>query len=107
MAEIYELDRTYGKDVNICLKPGMAWILYSDNGPSGPCGQDMRTTGPHTAFHIFPNEQAMRQALEAGVGRNKISGHVDYGVVDEWTAASVFQVVIYGEEWEEVSDDQR
>lgn len=96
MAELYELDRTYGKGVNVHLKPGMAWILYTDNGPGGPCGQSMRTTCPHSVLHVFPSETEMRAYAEEGVGRNK-KGRVEYGVVDDWSAAGVFQVVLHGE----------
>lgn len=96
MAEIYELDRTYGKDVHVHLKPGMAWVLYTDNGPGGPCGQTMRVTCPHSVLHVFQNEDEMRAYAKEGLGRNK-KGRVEYGVVDEWSASGVFQVVIHEE----------
>lgn len=96
MTVVHELDDTNGKNVNICLRPGMAWILYSDDGPGGPCGQSMRTTCPHTVLHVFTSEAEMRAYAEEGVGRNK-KARVEYGVVDEWTAAGVFQVVMHGE----------
>lgn len=91
----YDLDRTYGKEVNLCLKPGMGWILYTDNGPGGPCGQTMRVTCPHSVLHVFPDEDSMRAYAEEGVGRNR-KGRVEYGVVDEWSSAGVFQVVVHG-----------
>lgn len=38
----------------------------------------------------------MRAYAEEGVGRNR-KGRVEYGVVDEWSASGVFQVVVHGE----------
>lgn len=93
---IRDVDQTYGHGVTVDLQPGMAWALYADDGPGGPCGQSMRTTCPHSVLHVWPNEDAMRAALADGhIGRNK-KARVIYGVVDEWTSPGVFQVRIHG-----------
>lgn len=90
-----DLDRTYGKSVSIILKPGMAWALYSDNGPGGPCGQSCRTTCPHSVLSIWPNEDVMREALSSGnIGRNK-KHTLMTGVVDEWTSGGNFRIIIH------------
>ena len=89
-----DVDRTYGKGVSIELKPGMAWALYTDTGPGGPCGQSMRITCPHAVLKVWPNEDAMNAALEQGIGRNK--RHTLFrGVVDEYTIGGVFRVAVY------------
>jgi len=90
-----DVDRTYGEGITIELKPGMAWALYTDNGPGGPCGQGSRTTCPHSVLSIWPNEDAMRKTLAEGIGRNK-KGSVMTGVVDEWTSCGLFRVQVYG-----------
>lgn len=90
-----DLDQTYGQSVLINLKPGMAWALYFDDGPDGPCGQSMRTTCPHSVLHVWPNESDMRIAMQDGhIGRNK-KARVMYGVVDEWSSPGVFRVEIH------------
>ena len=93
---IRDVDQTYGHGVTIDLKPGMAWALYFDDGPSGTCAQSMRVTCPHSVFHVWPNEDAMRDAVSnVHLGRNK-TARIFYGVVDEWTSPGVFQVRIHG-----------
>ena len=93
-----DVDLTYGQGVEIKLKPGMAWAIYSDDGPGGPCGQGGRTTCPHTVLMTWPNEEAMRKAREGGIGRNK-KHRLMCGVVDEWTSSGVFRVEVYGERY--------
>lgn len=78
------------------LKPGMAWCLYSDEGPNGPCGQSMDTTCPHAYLAIWPNEDSMRAAMESGkAGRGGKRERVMWGVVGEWTTGK-FTVSVYG-----------
>ena len=91
---VSDLDRTYGECVSVELKPGMAWALYSDNGPGGPGGQGGRTTCPHSVLHVWPNEDAMRASCADGLGRNK-KARIMYGVVDEYTANGLFRVVVH------------
>lgn len=89
------LDRTYGASASIELKPGMAWMLYFDDGPGGPCGQDGRTTCPHAYLAIWPDEDAMREALKDGkYGRNR-KARTMYGVVDNWSANGIFSLTTH------------
>ena len=83
--------------LTIDLKPGTAWMLYSDTGPGGPCGQSCRTTCPHAVFSIWPNEEAMRVELENGIGRNK-KCRLMWGVVGEYTSGGVFRVLVKDED---------
>jgi len=46
----------------------MGWILYRDNGPGGPCGQSCSATCSHSILALFPDEDAMRTALERDSG---------------------------------------
>ena len=87
-----DMDTTEGLIVR--LKSGMAWALYSDDGPSGPCGQSMRITCSHSVLHVWDSEFEMRAALEAGIGRNK-KARIMCGVVGEWTSRGVFGVVLH------------
>ena len=90
-----DVDRTYGKGVSVELKPGMAWALYADDGPGGPCGQSCRTTCPHSVLAVWPNEDAMRAAMSNGFGRNR-KARLMMGVVDDWTSGGNFRVMVYG-----------
>lgn len=91
-----DVDLTYGTGATIDLKPGMGWAIYADNGPAGPCGQGGRTTCPHTVFHTWPDENAMRRALAEGLGRNKHRATLQlFGVVDEYTSSGLFRVVTH------------
>ena len=65
-------------------KPGTAIVVYSDDGPSGPCGQGMETTCPHTAIHVFENEELMRSFCESHEWRNGKNWSVHAMVVGEF-----------------------
>lgn len=80
------------EDLEITLRPGMAWVLYMDNGPGGPCGQGGRTTCPHTTLYLFTNESDMRTAVANGIGRNKKAG-LHLGVIGDWSSPSLMSVV--------------
>jgi hypothetical protein len=53
--------------------PGVGGILviYTDNGPGGPCGQSSHILAPHTHVHWFRDREAYRAFLEQGgtIGR--------------------------------------
>ncbi len=83
--------------LTLCLKIGMAWALYADDGPQGPCGQSMRTMCSHSMLHVWDTEAEMREAMNRGIGRNS-KARVMCGVVGEWTSGGVFGVVIHGAE---------
>lgn len=82
----------WGGEATIHLKPGMAWLLYVDDGPGGPCGQDSRTTCPHAQFHTFPDEDAMRAFVATEPFRNP-RHRMFYGIVGEWTTPGVMAVI--------------
>lgn len=84
--------------LNLNLGSGMAWCLYSDEGPSGICGQSMDTTCPHTYLTIWPNEDAMRNDMEGKKpGRNGKRARVMHGVVGEWSTGK-FVIEVRGQE---------
>ena len=41
-------------------------VIYTDQGPVGPCGQCMRTTSPHSVIKIFDSEEDYRQKFPEG-----------------------------------------
>jgi hypothetical protein len=92
-----DLGDAYAAPVLLHLKPGMGWCLYSDEGPSGVCGQSMDTTCPHAYLSVWPNEDAMRAAMEArSPGRRGKRERVMWGVVGEWTTGK-FTVTVHGQ----------
>jgi hypothetical protein len=38
-------------------------VVYMDNGPGGPCGQDSVTNSPHTRVYLFDTENEMCEWL--------------------------------------------
>jgi len=77
------LKNTYGKGFD-SLKPGNGWILVTDDGPTGICGQSMETTSPHSVLMLFENEEKMREHLKNKVYRNGSNERVVSGVVDSY-----------------------
>jgi len=87
-----DVDNTNGAGVRIDLRPGMAWVLYSDDGPAGPCAQSVRAMSPKTVLFTFPDEETMRAAMAEKEVRGKLS-RLMWGVVDEYTSGGVFRVI--------------
>lgn len=69
------------------LKPGMAWAMYMDEGPTGICGQSMSITCPHCVFATWPDEEAMRADVKK-IGRGGSKSRIHWGVVGEWGTAN-------------------
>lgn len=85
-------DLTYGHGLTLDLKPGNAWMLYTDDGPTGPGGQDGRTNSPLTLIHTFENEDDMRSFVATFKPRAR-NGKVSCGVVDGYYAGSVLRFI--------------
>ena len=80
------------------LREGMAWLLYTDQGPSGPCGQSMRITCPHAILHVWPSEQAMQDWLEVNkAGRTGQRAAIRLGVVGSYSGG-VMRIVNHCDE---------
>lgn len=46
------------------------FVIYTDDGPNGPCGQCMSITCPWTKLFIFRSYESMKEFCEnAGTGR--------------------------------------
>lgn len=85
------LAQNYGEEVNVTLKDGMGFIMYTDEGPTGITGQCMSITCPHAIFAIYENEEKMKEGLKKlREGRNK---NIQYGVVGQWDVGNC-QIVI-------------
>lgn len=41
-------------------RPGTTLLIYTDEGPKGPCAQSVSVTCSKTAVHVFRDESAMR-----------------------------------------------
>lgn len=90
----YSLNEPYREPLQLTLKPGMAWAMYMDHGPLGPCGQSMSVTCPHCVFAIWPSEPEMRRSMEAGVFRKGSKSNMQYGVIGEYSTGQG-SIVIY------------
>ena len=76
------------------LSPGRALLIYTDDGPDGPCGQSMRTTCPHAVIHWFPSEAFMRTWIaenQNNLGRNK-KCDVRMVVIGDWSSPGVISL---------------
>ena len=76
---VYSLTEPHSAELTITLKPGMAWMIYTDRGPAGMHGQTLDATCPHSAFAVFETEEAMRQFV-AGLQRGR-GVNLQYGVI--------------------------
>jgi hypothetical protein len=88
----YDLADEHRQAPMITWKPGTAWVLYSDDGPSGPCGQCMSTTCPWTILYVFKNEDEMREAVKGEIGRKGRKAKTIYGIIGDYTAGGRFMV---------------
>jgi len=75
----------------IVITDGMAWILYTDQGPSGPCGQLMSITCPHTVLRLWSSEDAMFKELNGremmSLFRRGVRQTVDWGVIGQFSTS--------------------
>lgn len=73
------------------IKPGMGFLIITDKGPTGICGQSMDITCPHCRILIWPDEQSMRDAVaDKGTKYRSGSQHNFFmGVFGEWSTGSV------------------
>ena len=92
----YDLKHCHGDEFTITIKPGMGWAIYTDSGPSGPCGQSMSVTCPHAIFALYPDEETMRASVESRFRQGKMANLI-YGVVGEWATGNGAIVVVDGE----------
>lgn len=79
------------------LKNGMAWMLYTDTGPTGICGQSVSITCPYTRLHLWPSEDAMRSDLEgkdqSSLGRKGRQARIEWGVIGEFSTGNAAIVI--------------
>ncbi len=83
----YDLKQPYGTKLNLELKPGMGWAIYTDTGPNGPCGQSMSVTCPHAIFATWPDEESMKKDINSKF-RNGKNTNIQYGVIGEWSTGN-------------------
>ena len=85
MSDVFCLTNTWVEDTEIPLHKGNCLVVYSDEGPLGPCGQSMDTTCPHTYIHWFPDEAAMRRHLSKidSIGRKGVRARIQYVVIGD------------------------
>lgn len=94
MSEHIDLDDFHATKFPLGLKKGMAWVLYSDEGPAGICGQSMRITCPHAVLKVYATEDEMRSEMETAKFRNGKRSRLMWGVVGDFTAGGVFSVAV-------------
>ena len=84
----------------ITLKNGMAWLVYTNKGPLGVCGQSMDITCSRIWIHLWGNEDAMRADLEGksleSLGRNGRQSQIEYGVIGEWYTGDA-SITVHGD----------
>ena len=92
MKQRFDLQRPYSGGLTLTLKPGMAWLIYTDRGPVGPCGQSMSTTCDHSVFAVFESEDQLREYVQSWVRHGK-AWNLQYGVIGEWSTGNGAVVV--------------
>ena len=69
----------------------MFYVHYKDDGPSGPCGQDIRSTSPKNRLYVF-RDRAAAEPMILRVNERKTGGRNprienswdDYDGADDW-----------------------
>lgn len=92
----YNLQDTWAGELNLTLKPGMGWAIYTDHGPTGICGQCMSITCPHCMFILWPDEESMEKDLAKSF-RKGSRHNLQYGVIGEWGTGNG-SVIVKGKE---------
>ena len=86
-----DLSGTIGEK-EIVITDGMAWILYTDQGPAGICGQLMSITCPHTVLRLWSSEDAMFKELNGremmSLFRRGVKQTINYGVVGQFSTSN-------------------
>jgi hypothetical protein len=59
-----EIDNKFHKEIKQKLTNQMVAVVYCDDGPSGPCGQDCYTTSAWTRVYLFNNEDEVADWLK-------------------------------------------
>ena len=88
-AKRLDLSEPDGGELEIKLKPGMAWAIYTDHGPTGIVGQCMSITCPHCSFVVWPDEASMRESLSKQFFRKGSRPNLQYGVIGEFGHGTV------------------
>lgn len=73
----------------LTIKPGMAWAIWTDKGPSGPCGQSMNTTMPHGGIMFFGNIDTLNAYFREHKGRKGVQTNLLWGEVGDWGTGNV------------------
>ena len=75
------------KGVTLDLPPGSVLVVYTDDGPSGICGQSMNVTCPHTVLHWFPTEEDYQTANHFNrLGRRGKNARIRAVKIGDWSS---------------------
>lgn len=92
----HDLSSDWFPGATLNLAPGSVLVIYTDDGPTGICGQSMDTTCPHACIHWFPNEAAYREFSEKHkLGRSGRRASVRVVVIGEWSAPGKISVIVH------------
>jgi hypothetical protein len=89
----YFLDTTWFTNQNIQLNIGNVLVVYTDDGPSGPCGQCMSVTAPHTYLLIYKTEDEFKKDMK-NIGRGGKNAKIRFVVIGEWSNQGIFNLEI-------------
>ena len=91
MSEEYFLDNTWFTNQNFPLNIGNVLVIYTDDGPSGPCGQSCSVTAPHTYISLFNSYDDFVKNKDK-IGRRGKNGQLRFVVIGEWSNQGVFKL---------------
>lgn len=63
------LNDTWVKDINLTIKRGNILAIYTDDGPTGMCGQSTYVTSPHTYIFLFNSYDEFKKSYNK-IGRS-------------------------------------
>ena len=86
-----DLTNTWTPGIDLKIKPGNVLAIYTDDGPTGLCGQSMSTTSPHTYIFLFNSEDEFRENVK-DLGRKGQRGKLRFVVVGNYGSEGIFSI---------------
>ena len=91
MSEQYFLDSTWFTNNSLQLNIGNVLVIYTDDGPNGPCGQSCSVTAPHTYIYLYKTEDDFRKDKK-NIGRQGKNATIRFAVIGEWSNQGIFRL---------------
>lgn len=90
----YSLNDPHTEELTITIKPGTAWALYTDFGPSGPCGQSCDITCPWATLYFSDAGEEFIEWLRRNPPRRGVRSNLITGIVGQFSSGNGSVVLV-------------